>query len=158
MVRPMFTPEELEELSRADAELDDTFVQTIEEFKESGRRDRQAIRERKACEGGDRIRRKQESYDANRPEILKKKRAYYEANREAFAAYGKAYREANRESIKARNRAYYEERRQEILDKKKAYYRENREKILERNKAYQRRKKHETLALSPSPVPSGGPV
>ena len=85
-----FTPEELEELRRADAEIDASFDGlTQEEYRASAR-----------IEAG--IRHDQK--DRKGQEIAAKKRAYYEANREEIAAYQRAYREANREEIAAKKR------------------------------------------------------
>ena len=43
----MFTPDELEDLRRADAEIDDNFRLTNEEIKASRNRDRESLVERK---------------------------------------------------------------------------------------------------------------
>lgn len=82
MARPMFTPEELEELRRADAELDETFVQTMEEFKASSRRDREALRDRKDAERGKESDRHRAYYEANREKTLEKRRESYKETRE----------------------------------------------------------------------------
>ena len=73
----LFTKEELEELRRADAELDEEFVQTQEEINESRKRDRRA-----------RI----EGLEPEKRKIAENKRAYYEANREKWNAYLREYR------------------------------------------------------------------
>ena len=76
-----FTKEELEELRRADAEIDESFVLSNEEIAASRRRDSEAIFDRKT----------------NREKrIAENKRAYYEANREKIAENQRAYYEANR--------------------------------------------------------------
>ena len=93
----LFTPEELEELRRADAEIDETFCQTQEERVASRRRDRDA---------------KLDSMDANREKIAENKRAYYEANREKIAENQRAYREANREKYNAYMRNYLRKKRE----------------------------------------------
>ena len=77
----LFTPEDLEELRRADAELDETFCQTQEEIEASRARDRQA---------------KLDAKD-NREKIAENKRAYYEANREKHNAYMREYMRKRRE-------------------------------------------------------------
>ena len=73
----LFTPEELEELRRADAELDEEFVQTQEERVASRNRDRRA-----------RI----EGMEPDRRKIAENQRAYREANREKLNAYFREYR------------------------------------------------------------------
>ena len=92
----LFTPEELEELRKADAELDETFVQTQEEREASRNRDRAAALASK---------------DPNKRRIAETKRAYYEANREKIAENQRAYREANREKYNEYQRNYARKRR-----------------------------------------------
>ena len=72
----LFTPEELEELRRADAELDETFVQTQEERVASRKRDRDAIIAKK---------------DPEKRKIAENQRAYREANREKYNEYQRNY-------------------------------------------------------------------
>ena len=92
----LFTPEELEELRRADAELDETFVQTQEEREASRKRDRDAALAAK---------------DPDKRRIAENQRAYYEANREKIAENQRAYREANREKYNAYMREYLRKKR-----------------------------------------------
>lgn len=94
-MKKLFTPEELEELRRADAEIDESFRQTQEEIRQSQVRDRQA------------------QLAAMEPEKRKKairaaarRAAYYQANREKEKARRAAYREANREKYNAWQREY----------------------------------------------------
>ena len=92
----LFTPEELEELRRADAELDEEFVQTQEEIEESRKRDKAV---------------KMQRLDNKSKKIAENRRAYYEANREKIAENQRAYREANREKYNEYMRNYYRQRR-----------------------------------------------
>ena len=78
----LFTPEELEELRKADAELDEEFALTQEEIVESRKRDKQVK--------FDRLYGKQKK-------IAENKRAYYEANREKWNAYMREYRRKKKE-------------------------------------------------------------
>lgn len=87
----LFTPEELEELRRADAELDESFTQTQEEIEESRKRDKEVHLDR---------------LDNKKRKIAENQRAYYEANREKIAENQRAYREANKEKIRSKNREY----------------------------------------------------
>lgn len=82
----LFTPEELEELRRADAELDETFVQTQEEIVESRKRDRQA---------------KIDRLDTKGKKAAENQRAYREANREKYNEYMRAYMKNRREAARA---------------------------------------------------------
>ena len=77
----LFTPEELEELRRADAELDEEFVQIQEEIEESRKRDKQARFDR---------------LDAKGKKIAENQRAYYEANREKYNEYMRNYLQKKR--------------------------------------------------------------
>ena len=94
----LFTKEELEKLARADAELDETFVQTQEERVASRKRDRDAALAAK---------------DPQKRKIAENQRAYYEANREKIAENQRAYREANREKYNEYQRNYQRKRRAE---------------------------------------------
>ena len=96
MARPMFTPEELEELRRFDEELDEDFVQTQEEIVRSRKRDREA---------------KLRAMEPEKRKIAEYQAAYREANRDKIAEYQAAYREANREKHNAYMREYMRRRR-----------------------------------------------
>ena len=107
----LFTPEELEELRRADAELDETFTLTQEERVASRKRDRVAALAAK---------------EPDKRKIAEYQRAYYEANREKIAENQRAYREANREKIAENQRAYYEANREKLREYNREYMRKRR--------------------------------
>ena len=88
----LFIPEELEELRRADEELDADFCQTQEEIVESRVRDRKA-----ALDAMDNKQRKIADYQA----------AYRAANKDKIADY----RDKNREHYNAYMRDYMRKRR-----------------------------------------------
>ena len=92
----LFTPEELEELRRADEALDESFVQTQEEIELSRERDRKS---------------RLSNMDPDKRKIAESQRAYYEANKDKIAEYHRAYREANREKYNAYMRNYFAARR-----------------------------------------------
>lgn len=94
----LFTPEELEELRRADEELEADFRQTQEEIQESRQRDRQA---------------RLDGLDHKDRRAADQKRAYREANREKIADQQRAYRKANREAYNSYMRDYSRRRRAE---------------------------------------------
>ena len=81
----LFTPEELEELRRADAELDETFTQTQEERVASRKRDRVATLEAK---------------EPDKRKIAENQRAYREANREKLREYNREYMRKRRLAAK----------------------------------------------------------
>ena len=79
-----FTPEEIEEMRRADEEIERNFRWTNDELAASRRRDTEAAFLRK---------------DTRDRSIAEKRRAYYEANKDSIAEKQRAYREANKDSI-----------------------------------------------------------
>ena len=90
-----FTPEELEDLRKADTEVDENFLESQEEIELSRKRDRDA----------------KLSAMANKEKIAEYQRAYYEANKEKIAEYQRAYYKANREPLNAYLRNYRAMRR-----------------------------------------------
>ena len=95
MARPLFTAEELEELRRADEEIEAEFMITREEREAGNKRDRRCKIEN--------------SYGSEAA-----KRKYYEAKREKIAAAQREYREANREKIAAAQRTVLRDYRKSI--------------------------------------------
>ena len=73
----MFTPEELEELRRADAEIDENFRLTNEEIQASRKRDRESVVDRKDHRG---------------KKIAAQQAAWKKENREKWNAYQREYR------------------------------------------------------------------
>ena len=106
----LFTPEELEELRRADAELDEEFVQTQEEINASRKRDKES---------------KLDRLDNKSKKIAENQRAYREANREKIAENQRAYRAKNREKWNAYLRAYRKRKKAEAAAKGVACYAQN---------------------------------
>ena len=107
----MFTREELEEMRRADEEIEASFRLSPEDLTRSRRLDRVAV-----LDGLDGIARQKAAYqkayrEANREKVAARNKAYREANREKMAAYQKAYREANREKYNAYHRNYNKRKR-----------------------------------------------
>lgn len=92
----MFTPEELEELRRADAEIDENFRLTNEEIQASRKRDRESVIDRK---------------DNHGKKIAAQQAAYREANKEKIAAQQAAWKKGNREKWNAYLREYRKKRK-----------------------------------------------
>ena len=90
-----FTAAELEEMRRADEEIERDFRLTQEELVASRLRDRAAVFEELPPE---------------KQRLAAAKKAYYEANRDKVAAYQKAYREANRDKVAAAQRWIHDAR------------------------------------------------
>ena len=82
---PLFTPEELEELRRADQEIEENFQITQEEINQSRKRDRESDLE---------------SLDHHQRKIAAYQAAYREANREKYNAYHREYQRKWREKQK----------------------------------------------------------
>ena len=96
----LFTEEELEELRRADAELDEEYRLTQDDIEFSRRMDREVKLDR-LDNRGRRIADYQAAYrEANKEKIAAQKAAYYEANREKWNAYQREYRRRKREAKK----------------------------------------------------------
>ena len=77
----LFTPEELEELRRADEALDESFIQTQEEIELSRERDRKS---------------RLSNMEPDKRKLAEYQRAYREANREKYNAYMRNYFAARR--------------------------------------------------------------
>ena len=86
MSRPLFTPEELAELARIDAER---------------------MRQYYAAHREEIAERMRQYYAAHREEIAEQKRQYYAAHREEIAEQQRQYREAHREEIAERMAGYF---------------------------------------------------
>lgn len=105
MKRPLFTPEELEELKRIDAELDAQPVtqaeyDALEFIEELLFPEKTSARKEK-----DRARR----------------RAYYEAHREECLEAGRAYYAEHKDEIAARKARFYQENKERITAKQREY-------------------------------------
>ena len=75
-----FTPEELEEMEKADQEIEESFVLTNEEIAMAREYDKRA---------------KYEAMTGDKQKVAAYQKAWYEANREKIAARNKAWYEAN---------------------------------------------------------------
>ena len=98
-----FTPEELEEMRRADAEIEEDFR-----------------REKRATMNA--------YYARNRERRLAQNKDWRDKNPEKVKKSNRAWREKNRERLKARDRAYYAENREKILERQKEQRRKRNEK------------------------------
>ena len=103
-----FTPEELAEMARADAEIEREFILTDEEAAESRELDRAALMARKDKQAKAVAERQRRYYEANKEAVAEYQRRYREANKEAVAEYKRRYREANKEAVAEYQRRYYE--------------------------------------------------
>ena len=97
--KPLFTPEELEELKRIDAELEAAPVSN-EEVAAGIKRDRAAAFMAKDTAGQKAAERQRRYREANKEELAEYQRWYYEANKEELAEYQRRYYEANKEKAR----------------------------------------------------------
>ena len=103
-----FTPEELAEMARADAEIEREFILTAEEAAESRKLDRDALMARKDKQAKAMAERNRRYREANKEAVAERNRRYYEANKAKWAEYQRRYREANKEAVAECQRRYYE--------------------------------------------------
>lgn len=102
-MKKLFTPEELEELRRADAEIDESFRQTQEEIRQSRARDRQAQLAAMEPEKRKKAIRAAAYREANREKEKARQAAYYQANREKYNAWQREYRARKRAAFREAN-------------------------------------------------------
>lgn len=141
----LFTPEELEELRRADAEMENSFVMTAEEREISNERDLSIKLERRSPKNKRTAESKLSYYLRHREELLQKQRAYQEANKERLSQAHRLYYQKHREYLIERQRAYDAAHREEIAERRKSYYQKNREKILAKACEYRNMKREQVV-------------
>lgn len=126
----LFTPEELEELRQADAEIDENFEMTHEEYLTSRKRDLTHISETEK-------QKRKEYYAKNREKLLRKTREYHYRIMPNGKTWRQNYRDAHRDEINARQRARYRAN----PNYSKEYQEKNREKLRAYNREYQRNRR-----------------
>ena len=140
----LFTPEELEEIRRADEEIEESFSLSQEDWKRSKRLDRDA---------------KLDGLDNRGRKIAAQQAAYYEANKEKIAAKNAAYREANKEKIADYQAAYREANKEKIADYQAAYREANRGKYNAYMRDYLRKRREaKKLSRQGDPGTAGGGI
>ena len=138
----LFTAAELEELRRADAELDDDFRETPEDRALSRALDRAAKYDRMNNKSRKIAAYQAAYYEANKDKIAARNAAYREANKDKIAACNAAYYEANKDKIAARNAAYREANKDKIAAYQAAYREANKEKYNAYMRDYMRKRSH----------------
>ena len=99
-----FTPAELAEMARADAEIESTFCVTNADIALGRLIDREAILGR---------------MDSKQKRIAEAQRRYREAHKEEIAEGKRRYRETHKEELAEAQRRYYEAHREEIAEGKR---------------------------------------
>ena len=126
-----FTPAELAEMARADAEIESTFCVTNADIALGRLIDREAILGRMDSKQK-RIAEAQRRYrEAHKEEIAEGKRRYRETHKEELAEAQRRYYEAHREEIAEGKRRYRETHKEEIAEGKRRYYETHKEEIAE---------------------------
>ena len=111
-----FTPAELAEMARADAEIESTFCVTNADIALGRLIDREAILGR---------------MDSKQKRIAEAQRRYYETHKEEIAEAHRRYRETHKEEIAEAQRRYYETHKEEIAEAQRRYYETHKEEIAE---------------------------
>ncbi|MBO5340514.1 MAG: hypothetical protein J6A62_05910, partial [Oscillospiraceae bacterium] len=111
-----FTPEELAEMARADAEIEESFCISNEDIAFSRAMDREAVLD---------------GMDAQRRKIAESKRQYRAANKDKIAESQRQYRAANKDKIAESQRQYRAANKDKIAESQRQYYAANKDKIAE---------------------------
>ena len=135
-----FSPEELEEMRRADEEIEQNFQWTNEEIAASREIDASIKAALKPIEKRRIAEYQRAYYEANKDSIAEKQRAYREANKDSIAEYQRAYYEANKDSIAEKQRAYYEANKDSIAEYQRAYREANKDSIAEKQQWIKKRR------------------
>ena len=94
-----FTPAELAEMARADAEIESTFCVTNADIALGRLIDREAILGRMDSKQKRRVEAQRRYRETHKEEIAEGKRRYYEAHKEEIAEAQRRYRETHKEEI-----------------------------------------------------------
>ncbi len=122
-----FTAAELEEMKRADAEIDaEPYEPTLEDLRRDAKIDRQARGEHTVM-AGSRAEYKRAYYLSKKGEYQKRSRELYTRNRAAYQAYYKEH--------KKQKHAYYMLHKERIKENQRLWHAANREKINTKRKA-----------------------
>ena len=135
----LFTPEELEEIRRADEELEAEYSAMWRERKKKQMLRRKLKAKRKA--------QYRQYYAKSRARRLAYQKTYYAKRREQIRAKARDHYQRNREKVLKQKSAYRDAHREELRQKARDYYQKNRETIREKQRAYreqQRSGKHAT--------------
>ena len=114
-----FTPAELAEMARADAEIESTFCVTNADIALGRLIDREAILGRMDSKQKRRVEAQRRYRETHKEEIAEGKRRYYEAHKEEIVEYQRRYREAHKEEIAEAQRRYRETHKEEIAEGKR---------------------------------------
>ena len=114
-----WTPAELEERARADAEIEATFYVTNADVALGRLIDREAILDRMDPKQKRIAEAQRRYYEAHKEEIAEAQRRYYEAHKEEIAEAQRRYRETHKEEIAEAQRRYREAHKEEIAEGKR---------------------------------------
>lgn len=134
----IFTPEELEEIRRADIEIEREINRGYAEAN-SASRERRKLKLKKKTQN-------HRYYLKSRQRRLEYAKAYYEKNREEILKKANARYQRRNKRVLKQKQAYREKNREALRQKSREYYQKNREAIREKQRAYQERKRSEKNA------------
>ena len=115
-----WTAEELEEMAKADAEIESHFVLSNEEFSISRELDRKATLEAMSPEQRKRYESQRRYRAANKEKVAESQRRYRAANKEKVAESQRRYRAANKEKVAESKRRYYAANKEKVAESKQA--------------------------------------
>jgi len=159
MSRPLFTPEELEEMRISDEEIEkevdaefsagfenkeiDKWLDELVAADQLDHKQLHQKRQRRKYSAAYRETHKEElaakmaAYcETHKEELAAKKAAYYETHKEELAAKMAAYRETHKEELAAKKAAYRETHKEELAAKKAAYRETHKEELLDYQRCY----------------------
>ena len=123
-----WTPAELAEMARADAEIEASFRVTDADLAIGRLFDREVILDR---------------MDSKQKRIAEYQRRYREAHKEEIAESQRRYYETHKEEIAEGKRRYYETHKEEIAESQRRYYETHKEEIAESQRRYREAHKEE---------------
>ena len=138
-----WTPAELEEMARADAEIEASFRVTDADLAIGRLFDREAILDRMDSKQKRIAESQRRYYEAHKEERTEYQRRYYEAHKEEIAEGKRRYREAHKEEIAETQRRYYEAHKEEIAETQRRYYEAHKEERTEYQRRYREAHKEE---------------
>lgn len=134
----IFTPEELEEIQRADEELEAEYSAMWRERKKKQMLRRKLKAKRKA--------QYRQYYAKSRARRLAYQKTYYAKRREQIRAKARDRYQRNREKVLKQKSAYRDAHREELRQKARDYYQKNRETIREKQRVYREQQRSEKNA------------
>lgn len=132
-----FTPQELEAMRAADAEIEATFCMTQEDIQLSRELDREARLDSLPPEKRKRAIQAMKAREREKERFAQRDAAYYRSHKEQKLQKRRDYKEQHKDQISASQKSWYQRHREEILEARRVKYQQNREEILKKQREYQ---------------------